>query len=58
MPGTTALYLVFVDLTKAFDLVSTTGLFKLLEKLGSPLKFLSIIASCHVNRHGTVSFDG
>ena len=45
-------------MTKAFDLVSRTGLFKLLEKIGCPPKLLSIIASFHVNMHGTVSFDG
>ena len=55
---TTALYLTFIDLTKAFDLVSRTGLFKLLEKIGCPPNLLSIIASFAVNRHGTVSFDG
>ena len=44
--------------TKAFDLISRTGLFKLLEKTGCPPKLLSIIASFHVSRHGTVSFDG
>ena len=52
------LYLSLIDLTKAFDLVSRTGLFKLLEKIGCPPKLLSIIASCHVNMHGCVSFDG
>ena len=52
------LYLAFVDLTKAFDMVSRTGLFKLLEKIGCPPKLLSVIASFHVNMHGTVSFDG
>ena len=52
------LYLAFIDLTKAFDLVSRTGLFKLLEKIGCPPKLLSIIASFHVNMHGFVSFDG
>ena len=52
------LYLAFVDLNKAFDLVSRTGLFKLLEKIGCPPKLLSIIASFHVKMHGTVSFDG
>ena len=52
------LYLAFVNLTKAFDLVIRTGLFKLLEKIGCPPKLLSIIASFHVNMHGTVSFDG
>ena len=51
------LYLAFIDMTKAFDLVSRTGLFKLLEKLGCPPKLLSIIASCPVNMHVIVSFD-
>ena len=37
------LYLAFIDFTKASDLVSRTGLLKLLEKL--PPKLLSIIAS-------------
>ena len=43
--------------TKAFDLESKTGLLKLLEKIGYTPKLLSIIASFHVNMHGTVSFD-
>ena len=30
------LYLAFIDLTKAFDLVSRTGLFALLQKIGCP----------------------
>ena len=51
------LYLAFIDLTKASDMVNSTGLFKLLEKIGFPPKLLSIIASFHVNMHGTVSFD-
>ena len=50
-------YLAFIDLTKAFDMVSRTGLFKLVEKIGCPPKLLSIIASFHVNMHDTVSFD-
>ena len=32
------LYVAFIDLTKAFDLVSRKGLFRLLEKIGSPSK--------------------
>ena len=48
-------YLAFIDLTKVFDLVSRTGLFKLLEKIGCQPKLLSIIASFHVNMH---DFDG
>ena len=55
---TTTTYHAFIDLTKAFDLVSRTGLFKLLENIGCPPKLLSIIASFHVNMHDTVSFDG
>ncbi len=30
------LYLAFIDLTKAFDLVSRSGLFKILKKVGCP----------------------
>ena len=52
------LYHAFIDLTKAFDMLSRTGLFKLLEKIGCPPKLLSIIASFHVNMHGTVSSNG
>ena len=32
------LYLAFIDLTKAFGLVSSSGLFRELEKIGCPLK--------------------
>ena len=53
-----SLYLAFIDLNKAFDMVSRTGLFKLLEKIVCSPKLLNIIASFHVNMHGTVSFDG
>ena len=38
-------FLVFVDLTKAFDLVSRSGLFKILQKIGCPPKLLAIITS-------------
>ena len=49
--------LYLVDLTKTFDLVSKTGLYKLLEKIACPPKPLIIIASFHVKMHGTVIFD-
>ena len=52
------LYLACIDLTKAFEPISRTGLFKLLEKIWCPPKLLSITASFHVNMHGTVNFDG
>ena len=52
------LYLAFVDLTKAFDLVSREGLFALLQKIGCPPKLLSVIKSFHQDMQGTVQFDG
>jgi len=33
------LYLAFIDLTKAFDLVSRSGLFALLQRIGCPQSF-------------------
>ena len=52
------LYIAFIDLTKAFDLVSREGLFKVLKKIGCPDKLLSIIISFHENMTGVVNFDG
>lgn len=52
------LYLAFVDLTKAFDLVSRSGLFQLLKKIGCPPKLLSMIVSFHQDMKSIVSFDG
>ena len=52
------LYLAFIDLTKAFDLVSRDGLFKMLPLIGCPPKLLSIIHSFHEDMRSTVQFDG
>ncbi|KAJ8044654.1 RNA-directed DNA polymerase from mobile element jockey [Holothuria leucospilota] len=52
------LYLAFVDLTKAIDLASRKGLFKLLQRIGCPPTLLSIIMSFQNDMRGTVSFDG
>ena len=52
------LFLAFIDLTKAFDLVSRDGLFKILEKIGCPPKLLSLVRSYHEDMKGTVQFDG
>ena len=52
------LFVAFIDLTKAFDLVSKDGLFKILPKIGCPPKLLSIIRSFHEDMKGTVVFDG
>ena len=52
------LYMMFIDLTKAFDLVSRKGLFILLKRIGCPPKLLSMIISFHADMMGTVLFDG
>lgn len=52
------LYIAFVDLTKAFDLVSRSGLFASLERIGCPPKLLSLIKSYHTHMHSTISFSG
>ena len=54
------LYFAFIDLTKAFDLVSRDGLFKILIllKIGCPPKLLSIIESFYTDMKGTVQFNG
>ena len=52
------LFIGFIDLTKAFDLVSRDGLFKILPKIGCPRRLLSFIRSFHDDMKGTVVFDG
>ena len=52
------LYVAFIDLTKAFDLVSRKGLFRLLEKIGCPPKLRSMVVSFHENMKGTVVYNG
>ena len=39
------LYAVFVDLTKAFDTVNRSALWKILRKIGCPNKLVDIIRS-------------
>ena len=41
------LYLLFIDLTKAFDTVSRPGLWSILSKLACPPKFMSMVRSLH-----------
>lgn len=52
------LYIAFIDLTKAFDLVSRAGLFTLLQRIGCPPKLLTMITSFHEDMNGTVQYDG
>ena len=51
------LYIAFINLTKAFDLVSWKGLFTLLQRIGCPPKLLRIITSFHEGMQGTVQYD-
>ena len=50
------LYVAFIDLTKAFDLVSRDGLFKILAKIGCLPTLLSIMKSFHDKKHEGNSF--
>ena len=52
------LFIAFIDLTKAFDLVSRSGLFTLLQRIGCPLKLLQMSRSFHDNMQGAVQYDG
>lgn len=49
-----ALYVTFVDLTKAFDTVSRSGLWTILKRLGCPPKFLTMITQLHDDQRGQV----
>lgn len=52
------LFLLFVDLTKAFDTVSRTGLWAILGKLGCPPKLVSVIRAFHDGMQGRVTCAG
>ena len=52
------LYIAFIDLNKAFDLVSRDGLFKVLPKIGCPPKLHSMIESFYTDTKGAVHFNG
>ncbi|GFS05221.1 LINE-1 retrotransposable element ORF2 protein [Elysia marginata] len=51
------LYITFVNLTKAFDTVSRTGLWRILERLGCPPKFLQMVIQLHQNQQGHVRLN-
>ena len=52
------LYIMFVDLTKAFDTVSRSGLWSILEKFGCPPKLISVIRAFHDGMQGRVVDSG
>ena len=51
------LCIAFIDLTKAFYLVSRDGLFKVLPKIGCPPKLQSMIEYFHTDTKGTVQIN-
>ena len=52
------LYIAFIGLTKALDLVSRAGLFTLLQRIGCPPKLLRMITSFHEDMKGAVQYNG
>ena len=51
------LFILFINLTKAFDLVSRDVLFRILAKIGFPPKLLSVIQSFHTDIKDVMQFD-
>ena len=51
------LFLAFVDLTKALDFVSRSGLFRILQRIGCPPKLLAVIISFHQDMESTATSD-
>ena len=52
------LYIIFVDLTKAFDTVSREGLWKIIAKFGCPTKFITMLRQFHDGMLARVQNDG
>ena len=52
------LYMIFIDLTKAFDSVHREGLWKILKKIGCPPKLISVTCSFHDGMLGCVLDNG
>ena len=49
-----SLYITFIDLTKAFDVVSRDGLFKVLVRMSCPQTLMSVIQTLHTGMTGVV----
>ena len=52
------LYIAFIELTKAYDLVCRDCLFQILPNIGCPPKSQSMIESFLTNMKGTIQFNG
>ena len=51
------LYMTFVDLTKAFDIVSRDGLWKIMAKFGCPPRFIAMVRQFHDGMQARVQND-
>ena len=51
------LHIAFIDLTKAFDLISRDSLFSILIKIGRLPFWFKILQAFHKNTYGRVSFN-
>ena len=54
----TDLYSTFVDLTKAFDIVSRGGPWRIMAKYGCPTKFIAVIRQFHAGMLARVQDNG
>ena len=52
------LYMTFVDLTKAFDIVSRDGLWKIMAKFGCPPRYIAMVRQFHDGMQARVQNDG
>ena len=50
--------MTFVDLTKAFDVVSRPGLWKIMAKFGCPARFIAVVRQFHDGMLAWVQSDG
>ena len=53
-----SLYVVFIDVSKAFDIVSRQGLWQVLKKYGCTEKFVSLIEALHTGMQANVAMSG
>ena len=51
-------HVLFIDLVKAFDSVSRSGLWCILRKKGVPPRFLSLLQSYYQDKQTSVSVEG
>ena len=51
------LYIAFIDLTKAFDLMNREGLFAILLKIRCPSNLSNVVKSFHTNTRANIQYD-